>query len=102
MQYLKSLWGLLKLMKVTVQNERQMVKTLSPREYHERQYIRCVQQMWAADQRNNDRQAHRYGSIAIVEGQWLLERGYPLPVVPNQPHLDPMVQDALDTFLNKR
>ena len=102
MRTLKALWGLLMLLKVTVQNERHMVKTLSPREAHERQYIRCVQQMWAADQRNNDRQAQRYGSLAIVEGRWLLEHGCALPVVPNQPHLDPMVQAALDKYLTKR
>lgn len=99
MRTLKALWGMLRLVKITWQNERQMMKTLTPQQLHERQYIRCVQQMWAWDQRNHDRQVMRFARIAIDEGRWLVSHGYPVPMVPHQPHLDPVVQEALDRYL---
>lgn len=106
MRTLKVLWGMLRLVKVTWKNERHMMKTLTPQQLHERQYIRCVQQMWVWDQKNNNRQVMRFATFAIKEGRWLLQYAdsiedyeYTLPVVPHQPRLDPVVQEALDRYL---
>lgn len=101
MRKLKALWGMLKMVKLAWQTERHAIQTLSPRELHERQYVRCVQQVWAWDKQNNDRQVMRFATAAINEGRWLREHGYPLPWVPGELQLDPPVKEALDDYLTK-